>query len=108
MGIISIVVPCIPSQKKIPRNNVTTQEILRVGQVETHFKSSKICNQPCFELLNLVKVCDATSSLDDLWNCAWLLKPHRPMWNGFMQMMHNGVSKINSICVICVYLCEHV
>ena len=80
------------SQKKIPRNNVTTPEILKVGQVETHyFKSSKICNQPCFELLNLVKSCDATRSLGDLWNCAWLLKPHMPVWNGLMQMIQKGV-----------------
>ena len=25
-----------------------------------------------------------------MWKCTWLLKPERPLWNGFMQMIYQG------------------
>eukprot|EP00794_Sanderia_malayensis_P020950 gene20950-23000_t len=36
------------------------------------------------------KANDTTNIFDVLWKSAWALKPERPMWNGFMQMVHNG------------------
>ena len=36
--------------------------------------------------------CDPTKILGDLWLCAWLLKPHKRMWNCYIQMIHHSGS----------------
>ena len=44
--------------------------------------------------------CDPTKILGDLWLYAWLLKPHKPMWNGYMQMIHHSGSHLGKSTII--------
>ena len=99
MGMIASVTPYInypPSptikytESMVPRLTVSAEDICKVGEIERQFfsKHRKVCKQSKFQKLKSMKSCDPTKAFGDLWRYAWLLKPQRPMWNGFMQMIH--------------------
>ena len=52
----------------------------------------RVCNLLKFIGIRRMVYCDPTKILGDLWLCAWLLKPHKAMWNGYMQMIHHSGS----------------
>ena len=80
------------SKVRVPRLTISSDEITKIGEIETSIFSTrhKSCKQPKFKKLQLIYATDPTKMLSDLWQCAWFLKPHRPMWSGFMQMVHNS------------------
>ena len=98
MGIIAALTPrtnLIPSvEYVVPRLNVTTNDILEIGKMERHLFSTRdrVCNQFKFIGIRRMVSCDPTKILGDLWLCAWLLKPHKPMWNGYLQIIHHSGS----------------
>ena len=101
MGIIAVLTPrtnLVPSVEYarcvVPQLNVTTNDILEIGKMERHFFSTRdrVCNQLKFIGIRRMVSCDPTKILGDLWLCAWLLKPHKPMWNVYMQMIHHSGS----------------
>ena len=75
----------------MPKLTVSSDEIVKIGNLErvTFSKRGKVLRQK-FKALSEIKVADPTKILGDLWKCAWLLKSQRPLWNGYMQMVHKG------------------
>ena len=68
-----------------------SKDTMQIGSIETHlFHQHR--NSSCLKYKSLqhFSAGDTTGSLDILWKSAWMLKPQRPLWNGFMQMVHKG------------------
>ena len=89
MGIIAAVTPEITAAKLVPKVEVLSKDIMQIGSIETHlFHWHR--NSSCLKYKSLrhFSAGDTTGSLDILWKSAWMLKPQRPLWNGFMQMVH--------------------
>ena len=92
MGIIAIVTPGCSSPLAVPRRTVTSEEIISAGNIE--FKILKL-DAPKdvtfkFEKLQPTIVVDNTKLLGTLWQSSWVLKPHQPQWNGYMQSVLEG------------------
>ena len=76
MGIIAAITPAKVSRERVPRLSVSSDEIVRIGNLErvTFSKQGKVLQQTKFKALSEIKVADPTKILGDLWKCAWLLK----------------------------------
>ena len=92
MGIIDALTPrtnLIPSVEYcrcvVPPIKCDNQRYLRNWEDGKSFFSTRdrVCNQLKFIGIRRMVYCDPTKILGDLWLCAWLLKPHKPMWNGY-------------------------
>ena len=91
MGIIAAVTPRVTATKLVPRVEVLSKDIMQIGSIETHL-FYRHRNSSClkYESLQHFSAGDTTGSVDILWKSAWMLKPQRPLWNGFMQMVQKG------------------
>ena len=91
MGIVVSVTPYISVKKVVPKCTLSAAEITNVGRIETHFFRNKKqpASQLTFEKLKEFVAVDSTKILGRLWQCSWLLKPHRSLWNGYMQSAHD-------------------
>ena len=83
MGIIATIMPKINSSVIVPKKIVSTEALIQIGTTETKFTSIKYQN-----LKHLF--CEEDNTISLFWTCTWFLKPKRPLWNGFMQMVHTG------------------
>ncbi len=92
MGIIASVTPRVTSTKSVPRKDVSSKDVMNIGSTETRtFRwRQKLSGSLKYKILPEFNANDTTNILDVLWKSAWTLKPERPLWNGFMQMVHNG------------------
>ena len=92
MGIIATVTPKTDVCKLIPRMKVTAEDIAAVGRINLAFMKpteGEISSLKYNKLSDFMTE-DATANVDLLWKTPWLLKPERPSWNGFMQMVSEG------------------
>ena len=63
---------------------------IEIGRIETKFIKQRIGNSPIkYQILKHL-LCEGDNTISLFWSCNWLLKPRRPLWNGFMQMVHTG------------------
>ena len=88
MGIIAIVTPGAQSQRRIPRVNVTSDDIARVGRI--HIQQFMF-EKEVFQSLRFLPLQDPdvrapSAILDILWKSSLLLKAQRPQWSGFTQL----------------------
>jgi len=93
MGQMGTITPARPSNKKIPRGNVTLEDIRKIGQHTIVFQKN-----PKAVLANIkyTNVCTFTrdiqnSKLDIMWQVSMHLSQPRPLWSGYMQSLHVGV-----------------
>ena len=92
MGIIAAVTPPVNATKLVPKVEIESKDIVQIGSIETHIfrKNRKSSSSLKYEDLQQFFANDPTERFDTLWKSAWMLKPLRPLWNGFMQMIHKG------------------
>ena len=90
--IIAAVTPRVMSTKLVPKIDVSSKDIIDIGRIETHaFRwRRKLSGGLKYKILPPFNANDTTNILNILWKSAWVLKPQRPLCNGFMQMVHNG------------------
>ena len=89
MGMVAAVTPATTQANRVPRRNVTQEEVAKAGKVEI-----KPASDGRLEELNIVyndvlsiTVQDPTANLDLLWKTS--LHPN-PAWSGLMQAVHEG------------------
>ena len=92
MGIIATATPGNQFSKAVPRVNVTAEDIADVGRISIAFYKPQINGMESLKYGQIPSfiVQDETSNADLLWKTSWLLRPQRPSWNGFMQMIQHG------------------
>jgi len=92
MGIIATTTPGNQSSKAVPRVNVTAEDIADVGRISIAFYKPQINGMDSLKYGQIPSflVQDETCNADLLWKTSWLLRPQRPSWNGFMQMIQHG------------------
>jgi hypothetical protein len=92
MGIIAMVTPGTKSGRRIPRVQVTSEDIASVGQIQIHqFLSERDSLQSlCYQTITNPNVKEPHADVDLLWKSSLLLKVPRPQWSGFMQLIHKG------------------
>ena len=91
MGIITLVTPGVPTKRPVLKVTLSPSQIIEMGRIETHMvlhtgkKSMK--KYKTLSNFNVPNAGDITL----LWKCTLLLKPERPLWNGFTwQTSHMG------------------
>ena len=100
MGITASVTPRTEVRKIVPRVSVTAQDLAAVGKINIAFFKPKegALSSLKFDRLLDFQTEDETANADLLWKTSWLLRPDRPSWNGYMQMVsqgsHPGVSSV--------------
>ena len=84
--------PATTQANRVPRRNVTQEEVAKAGKVEI-----KPPSDGRLEELNIVyndvlsiTVQDPTANLDVLWKTSLPLSAERPAWSGLMQAVHEG------------------
>ena len=91
MGIIAMITPKNKLCRQIPNRKVSTEELTSRNRIEiNYFKRNNAIASLVFRSLPTCDFNDFTLPLDVLWKTAWLLKPDRPLWNGYMQMISKG------------------
>ena len=92
MGMVAAVTPATTQANRVPRRNVTQEEVAKAGKVEI-----KPPSDGRLEELNIVyndvlsiTVQDPTANLDVLWKTSLLLSAECPAWSGLMQAVHEG------------------
>ena len=95
MGTIACVTPpkvVDPKSLVIKRLTVSSKDVIEAGKIEIKFFSFQhdIGLAKTFEALPPLVSCDNTKVLGNLWQYAWLVKPMKPLWNGFMKSADNG------------------
>ena len=91
MGIIATVTPKLTIRNHVPKIIVSTKDIIGVSNIDIHIFRQKGGPSDWLKyekLPNLSLTNNAVMSL--FWNSTWLLKPCKPLWNGFMQTVQNG------------------
>lgn len=92
MGIIATVTPGTISRQSIPKINVTSADVAAVGRLNIRYYQQFAKGMGSLQYTELpeMQVHDKTANADILWKTSWILRPSRPSWNGFMQMVHEG------------------
>ena len=90
MGIIAAITPKVNSSIIVPKKTVSTDSLIQIGRIETKFIERRTGHSPIkYQNLKYL-LCKEDNAISLFWSCTWLLKPKRPLWNGFMQMIHTG------------------
>ena len=90
MGIIATITPKVNSSIIVPKKIVSTDSLIQIGRIEAKFIERRIGHSP-IKYQNLKHLfCEEDNTILLFWSCTWLLKPKRPLRNGFMQMAHTG------------------
>lgn len=87
MGMIAAVTPRLTITEPVPKMPVSSQALIDKAKIELHIPKQQI-SQTMLKYETLKPVAEIKCELTCLWNCTWLLKPQRPLWNGFMQAVH--------------------
>ena len=92
MGIIGAFTPGINVETRIKRIDVTTDDIAAVGRINIHSFTSNtdILSSIHYEHLSDPMSQYSQSAVDFLWKISPVLSVKRPLWSGFMQMVHKG------------------
>ena len=94
MGIIASVTPGNKSHTSLPikRVAVSSKDVIDTAKIElkyfTFHQNINLVDK--FEPFPPVIGIDNTKMLGNLWQYAWLVKPMKPCWNGFMKSTHSG------------------
>ena len=90
MGIIATITPKVNSNIIVPNKIVFTDSLIQIGRIETKFIDRRI-GHSLIKYQNLKHLfCKKYNTISLFWSCTWILKPKRPLWNGFKQMVHTG------------------
>ena len=95
MGIIACVTnprKHVQSQPAIKRAIISSSDIVETARIEKKFFNFSRDIKPLkmFKELHYNVGLDNTKPLGDLWQYAWLVRPMKPLWNGFMKVSHKG------------------
>jgi hypothetical protein len=92
MGMIAAVTPQARIKSFIPRQKVSQKDIIQIGRIQIHYHSnesqgmSSITYQKFYQL----KFHDPTFHLDTVWKTSVLFGKPRPLWSGYMQLVHQS------------------
>ena len=93
MGIIGAFTPVTNAEVRIRRLNVTADDIAAVRRINIHSYTSNFTHTLSsirYEHLSDRMVAYPHSAMDFLWKISPVLSLDRPLWSGFMQMVHQG------------------
>ena len=92
MASICLVTPAKKVTYTVPRGKVSQEEVLNRSKIEIQYINSlSKTNGPVFKA---IKREIFTKPNVDLWGAVWLFSPvGAPMWTGYMDLIHRGVSK---------------
>ena len=90
MGIIAAFTPGINVEARIRRINVTADDIAAVGRIniQSFTSNTDILSSIRYEHLSDPMIEYSHSAVDFLWKISPVLSVVRPLWSGFMQMVH--------------------
>ena len=92
MGIIAAFTPGINVEARIRRINVAADDIAAVGRIniQSFTSNTDILSSIRYEHLSDPMIEYSHSAVDFLWKISPVLSVVRPLWCGFMQMVHQG------------------
>lgn len=92
MGIIGAFTPEIKTQTTIRRTNATADDIASLGRINIHSfePNTDILSSIRYERLHPYPVAYSHLIVDFLWKISPALSVHRPLWSGFLQLVHRG------------------
>ena len=94
LGTIACVTPTNPKHSSliIRTSKLSSQEVIDAGKVEIKYFNfrHKLDGVKFFKELHPIISLDNTKTLGNLWQYAWLVKPMKPIWDGFMKRTNNG------------------
>ena len=93
MGIIACTTPSAKVHFLTPRSDVTPSEIGELGKINiSYFKfSDEDVSVRTYDKLDLVKFEDKQKRIDLLSKVIWTVRPHKPAWSGFMQLLQSSL-----------------
>ena len=91
MGIICTITAGTPVRKRVPKIDVTTEDIVTVGRIRLEYFKPPCSIPPLlYQPLATIEEEDPTPMLDTLWKASLLVSNPRPSWSGTMQMIQHG------------------
>ena len=90
MGIIAALTPGVTPAMIIPRVKVTAEDIAAVGSINIEYFRNEGTPQLHLQELHVPGRCDSIELVDDLWKLLLPIRPNRPAWQGYAQMVYNG------------------
>ena len=94
MGQMGVVTPARSSQKKIPRIKVTLDDIRKIGKHTIIFQKDPKAVLANIKYPNIRTYSQdiQNAKLDIMWQVSMHMSQPRPLWSGYMQSLHTGVS----------------
>lgn len=94
MGQMAAVTPAIPNKKKIPRLKVTLHDIRELGKHTIIFQRDPKAVLANIKYTNVRAMPQdiENAKLDILWHISMHISQPRPLWSGYMQLLHSGMS----------------
>ena len=92
MGMIACVTPGGFSSQPVPKQTVSTEQLLSAGSIDISFYKPEESVKPCiaFSVLKDLTTADQSWKLNLLAKVTWPIRPPGPEWSGLMQMVHVG------------------
>lgn len=92
MGIVADVTPKLNVTSVIKRVSVSADDIAKVGQIKLKYYSASKDDMKrlTYQRLELPRYGEHSPHIDLLWELAFAVRPQRPNWSGFMQMISKG------------------
>ncbi|XP_021362244.1 uncharacterized protein LOC110456045 [Mizuhopecten yessoensis] len=94
MGIIAGVTPGITGSIKVPRREVSAEELRVMGKINVKHYVKKLSEHGFaalkYQELRKMTVVNKAEMMDILHSVAWPLRTPAPIWSGFMQMVSKG------------------
>ena len=108
MGIVANVTPRVTNASIIRRVSVTARDIAQVGKIDIRHYMAPTSGMNKLEyqkiLLSEIKSSEEMAKVDLLWKCTFAVRPQRPGWSGFMQLIaegdHPGASSVRFLPMI--------
>ena len=87
------ITPATPSMKKIPRNKVSMEDIRQMGKHRIVFQRDPKAVLRNMKYTNIRTVTNdiINSKLDIMWQVSLNVTAPRPLWSGYMRLLHNSV-----------------
>ena len=98
MEIIAIVTPRVTIIWPVPKVTLPSSQVIEI-ELKHIFCHAGKKNILRYDSLPNFSATNAEREINLFWKCTWLLKPERPLWNGFMQMICKGdYPRLTGLC----------
>ena len=93
MGQMATFTPAVNSTRKVPRVKVNMDDVKKIGHVKlvSQKDPKPILDGIIYTKLGIFNRDEENSKLDLMWTVSFHLPKPRPMWSGYMQMLHSHI-----------------